>query len=98
MTKPDPSYPSRSTGHTSQAPKSWAEEDGHIILRLDGADYSALMVMLGFATTAAMLDRDREMAYRWVALVNRLNCGNPYYRPYEVPDEVHEGWREEQRG
>jgi hypothetical protein len=57
-----------------------------VMLRLTGVEYDRLLIMMGFAVGAAMKE-DMGMAYRFVDLVNRLNKGNPAFKPYEIPDK-----------
>lgn len=60
----------------------YSEENGQVVLRMSREDYESLLMRLGTAFTfyaAKPGGRDRELA-----LLNRLNEGNPNYTPYKV--------------
>lgn len=61
---------------------SYQERDGQVILTMSREDYENLLVALGMGTAAYLSRSDglREI----LALVNRLNEGNPAYTPYRV--------------
>jgi hypothetical protein len=62
---------------------SYAEtKDGTIILSLNRDDYELLLLILGFATGAAWAQDIDHFANSFIALSNRLNEGNPNFRPY----------------
>ena len=51
-------------------------------------DYSSLVFLLGLASGGiSRQEGNGERFYRAVALLNRLNEGNPAYTPYEIPAE-----------
>lgn len=59
---------------------SYREEDGQVVLTMSTDDYQLLLMMLGAATaTGHVLSTKRALA-----LVNRLNEGNPHFTPYQV--------------
>jgi hypothetical protein len=51
--------------------------DGDVVLTMDRRDYETVLLALGYATGGEMMPR-RSM----VELMNRLNDGNPEWRPY----------------
>lgn len=55
---------------------SYAEKDGQVVLTMSREDYDIMLMALG-AFTAYSYDRERILA-----LVNRLNEGNPNWMPY----------------
>ena len=64
---------------------SYSEENGQVVLRMSREDYDWLLMALGMATGLAA--RDSRDVTPWVAVVNRLNSGNPNYTPYQVEAE-----------
>lgn len=69
--------------------ETWTAVGDEIVLRLSVDDYDRLLIMMGFATGAAF-KKDVHMAYQFVDLVNRINRGNPKFRPYAIPKEFQE--------
>jgi hypothetical protein len=70
----------------------WSEDaDGNVAITMTRDDYDSLLLALGRAAGCMSRDGDRAGVYRAVALLNRLNAGNPYYRPYVVPAEASRG-------
>jgi len=62
------------------------EKDSKVTLEMTLDDYGNLLVMIGVAIGAASRD-DRPVFYHWIDFVNRMNTGNPRFRPYEIPAE-----------
>jgi hypothetical protein len=61
---------------------SYREENGKVILTLTREDFENLMATLSSATASFLVRRaDLE---KIGGLVNRLNEGNPDYKPYQV--------------
>jgi flagellar motor component MotA len=60
------------------------EPNGLIALRITQDEWDELLIVLGGATRATMVERDAERFKRTLRLVNRLNTGNPDFTPYEV--------------
>lgn len=58
----------------------YSQEHGVVVLRLTPEDYSLLLVALGMATGSLVPEQMRTM----LDLVNRINAGNPNFRPYEL--------------
>ena len=75
---------------------SYREENGNVILTMSGEDYSSLLIYLGFAFGGAIAKgKDCPLnTDRMLALLNRLNEGNPSYRPYELPETRAKGKHE----
>lgn len=66
---------------------SYSEENGKVVLTMSREDYEMLLIVLGYATGAAIKD-DWTPVRRMFELTNRLNKGNPSYRPYVVKAEI----------
>jgi hypothetical protein len=64
-------------------PMSYREENGQVILSMSPEDYDELLITLGYAVGAA-LQANGHLLRRITPLLNRLNEGNPNYRPYQV--------------
>lgn len=60
---------------------SYLECDGTVLLTMSRSDYDSLMVLLGKAAASAHAN---EPFFDQMALLSRLNEGNPNYRPYQV--------------
>jgi hypothetical protein len=60
--------------------------EGEVTITLTTEEYDRLLILMGFAVGAAY-EKDREIAYRFLELANRVNRGNPHWRSYEIPDE-----------
>jgi hypothetical protein len=70
----------------------WSEDAaGNVAITMTRDDYDSLLLALGRATGCCSRDGDRAGAYRLVALINRLNAGNPHYRPYNLPAGMSRG-------
>jgi hypothetical protein len=61
---------------------SYREENGLVVLTMSGEDYERLLISLGYYT-GGVLQRGGKIN-DLLALMNRLNDGNPNYTPYEV--------------
>lgn len=57
---------------------SYSEKDGQVVLTMPPEDYEILLRSLG-AFTCYSYERNEILE-----LLNRLNEGNPNYKPYEV--------------
>jgi len=62
---------------------SYSEQDGNVVLTMSREDYQMLMIVLGYATGGAIKDAWTP-ASRMFELTNRLNEGNPNYKPYQA--------------
>jgi hypothetical protein len=63
----------------------WKQEGETVTLTMPVADWELMLVMLGWAST---LSRNNQRTFwRCIALVNRINIGNPDFTPYEIPEE-----------
>lgn len=58
---------------------SYREEKGEIVLRMPREDYEVILMALGAWTAQTWQKGGSERMFR---LLNRLNEGNPHYRPY----------------
>lgn len=61
---------------------SYSEENGQVVLRMSREDYELVLMALGALT--AVTWKNGGNSQRVLETVNRLNAGNPNYRPYEV--------------
>jgi hypothetical protein len=61
---------------------SYSEENGLVILSMSREDYDLVMRLLGQGS-AHDIERVGSLHYI-LALLNRLNSGNPNYTPYPV--------------
>ena len=57
-------------------------ESKQVVLTLARGDYELLMLALGFVSGSVSDDKPR--LYGLLDLVNRINEGNPNFRPYET--------------
>jgi hypothetical protein len=60
------------------------KDNGDAEITLSRDDYNSLIFALGYAMGAAMKENETKMANSFIALVNRINEGNPDYIPYKV--------------
>lgn len=58
---------------------SYGEKDGQVVLTMSRADYETLLICLGAAAGLAVALQPH------LELMDRLNEGNPNYRPYTRP-------------
>jgi hypothetical protein len=70
------------------APVFSREPNGLIALRMTQDEWDELVALMGFATAQVIRERDAPAFWRAIRLVNRLNEGNPDFRPYEVPEHA----------
>jgi hypothetical protein len=61
---------------------SYREENGQVVLTMSREDYERPLISLGYYT-GGVLQRGGKIN-DLLALMNRLNDGNPNYTPYEV--------------
>jgi hypothetical protein len=71
----------------------WKLDDaGNVVITMTQGDWKRLLFDLGAAIGMARAQSDLlPWARGMVALVNRLNVGNPNYTPYVIPEEVTHG-------
>lgn len=65
---------------------SYREENGQVVLTISHEDYDALLMRLASAAAYSARCYGTASLGQHLALLNRLNEGNPKYTPYEVPD------------
>jgi hypothetical protein len=65
------------------------EADGRVTLEMRYEDWEQLLNILGYACGRAMTE-DRELFWRYLDFVNRLNRTNPHFQQYEIPEEYRE--------
>ena len=73
--------------------RGWTQLDGvagDVVLRMAFADWQLLLRLLARATGDVHITHGTLAFYRAIALVNRLNAGNPDFLPYEIPPEFAE--------
>jgi hypothetical protein len=61
---------------------AYREENGQVVLTMSREDYERPLISLGYYT-GGVLQRGGKIN-DLLALMNRLNDGNPNYTPYEV--------------
>jgi hypothetical protein len=61
---------------------------GNIVITMTRDDYDSLLLQLGYAAGCAGQNDDPVFRRNNILLLNRLNAGNPHYRPYIVPEEI----------
>ena len=64
---------------------SYREENGQVVLTLSRDDYDRLLLTLG-AGSAGMIKHGADLDSIF-SFADRLNEGNPNYRPYKIGDE-----------
>lgn len=65
-------------------PLGWKlNDDGNVVITMTRDDYDNLLLQLG-AGAYALKHTGAIPLRRSLALLNRLNAGNPHYTPYEV--------------
>ena len=64
----------------------YAEVGDTVVLTMSRDDYNLLLLALGMA---AGRENDRDRFTAALALANRLNDGNPSWKPYKVPETAH---------
>lgn len=62
---------------------SYREEHGQVILTMSREDYQMLLIVLGYAIGGAIKEQWTP-AEEIFELTNRINEGNPNFRPYEL--------------
>lgn len=66
---------------------SYSLKDGQVVLTMSREDYDELLIVFAAATKLSLTGPLGNLIYgsdQIVALLNRLNEGNPAYRPYQV--------------
>ena len=48
-------------------------------------EFDLLLLMMGLAASCVMRHGNKEVAYAFMRLVNRVNENNPNFVPYEIP-------------
>jgi hypothetical protein len=56
-------------------------------IELTDDEYDVLLMMSGYAAGAADQAGDQPLKWVFVKLANRINKGDPNFRPYAVPEE-----------
>jgi hypothetical protein len=70
---------------------SWQRlENGDVQLTMSKDDWQRLLLVLGYAAGAAHKVGAWDAARPMIALTNRLNEGNPEFRPYDLGPEPEE--------
>ena len=54
---------------------------------LNRDDYALLLMMMGYATGAAIERANHKLFREFLRLTKEINKWNPNYRPYEIPPE-----------
>jgi hypothetical protein len=58
-----------------------------VTIRLTRAEFTALLLMSGYAVAAARAIKDDELARTFTSLSNAINRDNPNWTPLAVPKE-----------
>jgi hypothetical protein len=67
----------------------WKQDDnGNVTVTMTYDDWQNLVLAMGYAGGHILKNDERKHHYRHLALMNRLNVGNPHFRPYEIPEEA----------
>ncbi|HEX4275797.1 MAG TPA: hypothetical protein VHZ74_10600 [Bryobacteraceae bacterium] len=67
---------------------SWKREGDRVSIEMNFDDWNMLLIVLGFATGAALEGQFPITSGRILGLVNRLNEGNPDFTPYEIAEKA----------
>jgi hypothetical protein len=70
---------------------TYTRDPDTVTLEMTPAEYSQLLLILGYATGSASKANDKEMAYSVLAFANALNATNPDFRQYAIPEEPANG-------
>lgn len=71
----------------SEQQLGWSREGDTITIRMTRGDYDTLLLLLG-AGTGVLLGTGTFSITKHLGLLNRINAGNPNYRPYcAAPDK-----------
>ena len=66
---------------------SYSEKDGQVVLTMSREDYDLLLVVFAAATKLSLIGPMGNLIVgpdEIIGLLNRLNQGNPEYRPYQI--------------
>ena len=67
----------------------WKQDnDGSVVLTMTQDDWAQLLLTIGYAIGATGQNGNSRLHGRMLALVNRLNIGNPHFTPYKVGDNL----------
>ena len=61
---------------------SYREENGQVILTMSSEDFQTILLALGAFTGLHMGNRGHGV--KMFEMLNRLNEGNPHYKPYAI--------------
>lgn len=70
----------------SQIPEGFSRRGDRVVLNMSRDDWDRLLMMMGFAMRVMLGRGDNPDGI--LALVNRLNQGNPNFTPYEITPEA----------
>jgi hypothetical protein len=66
---------------------SWQRDKNTVTISMTVEDWEELLLALGRAGGLLLRDGARTEFRRHLALVNRINSGNPNFFPYEIPTD-----------
>jgi hypothetical protein len=66
----------------------WKQENGTVTVTMTMDDWQRFVLAMGYAGGAILKTEGTQFHRKHLALMNRLNVGNPHFRPYEIPEEV----------
>jgi hypothetical protein len=65
----------------------YREENNQVVLTMSREDWGMLLIILGYAAGCAAAEGHSDGFLDMVGVTNRLNEGNPNYRPYQVAEK-----------
>jgi hypothetical protein len=73
---------------TPAFPLGWSKsQDANVVIAMTPDDWEALILTLGYAGQFIRSTDGAARFSRHLALLNRLNAGNPSWTPYEIAGE-----------
>ena len=82
-----PAHPRPKRG--THRPMSYSEKDGQVVLTMSIEDWQRLLMLLGACSAHASHGGKSVFQLNDIlALLNRLNEGNPHYKPYAVAEKL----------
>ena len=72
----------------SETFRGWAQlPNGDIQLTMTLDDWKLLVVTLGYGGGALVREGDLKVFHKQMAMMNRINAGNPHWTPYDIPPD-----------
>lgn len=67
---------------------AWRKEGDKVVVEISEAEFEALLYEIGVTARMAMQQKQARLFWSCLAFANRLNEGNPDWRPYEIPPDI----------